>query len=176
MKTKGRKLPARTAQESALLGAELSASCNASGDRCVAVLRGTTDGCWTWPSLPAPRPPVARRVVVGGDGFTSGFLRLITPEDGWAAAWSIGRGGQTLDSSDHGRGEQARSVHGHDARPFPVSSSEILAQERRTQHLLGMAAASPVARQPHGRAALDSCQATAVAGLPLIKLTRLRQH
>ncbi|HKC73542.1 MAG TPA: hypothetical protein VKF37_04990, partial [Chloroflexota bacterium] len=74
----------------------LGASCIASGDRCVLVLRGTTDGGRTWQSLPAPRPPVASRVAVGRNGFTSGFLRFITPEDRWAAAWTIGRDGQTL--------------------------------------------------------------------------------
>jgi hypothetical protein len=39
---------------------------------------------------------VASRVAVGRDGFTAGFLRLISPEDAWAAAWTIGRDGQTL--------------------------------------------------------------------------------
>jgi photosystem II stability/assembly factor-like uncharacterized protein len=77
----------------------LGASCTVSGDRCVLVLRGTTDGGRTWQSLPTPRPPVASRVAVGRNGFTSGFLRFITPEDGWAAAWTIGRDGQTLSYS-----------------------------------------------------------------------------
>jgi photosystem II stability/assembly factor-like uncharacterized protein len=105
----------------------LGASCTASGDRCVLVLRGTTDGGRTWQSLAAPRPPVASRVAVGRAGFTSGFLRFLTPEDGWAAAWTFGRGGQTLGyslvvthdggltwSDERGRGQIMALVPGGD--------------------------------------------------------------
>ena len=48
------------------------------------------------PGGPSVAGPVASRIAVGRDGFPAGFLRLITPEDGWAAAWTIGRDGQTL--------------------------------------------------------------------------------
>ena len=46
----------------------------------------------------SPRARSARGEPCRGrrDGFTAGFLRLISPEDAWAAAWTIGRDGQTL--------------------------------------------------------------------------------
>jgi hypothetical protein len=47
-------------------------------------------------SRPSVLSPVASRIAVGRDGFTSDYLRLITPEDGWAAARTTGRDGQTL--------------------------------------------------------------------------------